>query len=393
MVSTTRSPSEQALDEADRLARTFAERAAEHDRDATFPHDNYADLAETGILRMSVPEELGGLGGGLPEVVGVLERVASGDGSTALSLAMHISPLGQWASVWRRTGDERLAGLLRRAAEGTLVWGALTAERGMANRMTDAATVARRTDGGYLLTGRKIFATNSAIATDFSTTARDPDAEGGPRLLLCAVSMDSPGIRVHPTWDTLGMRSTRSDDLELDGVFVPESAVVHSLPVGHLDRRVMETVWAWAMPAFASVYTGVANGALRWTVDRLTAAGKGTDPLVQDAVGHCRMLLESSRALIHRHVEDVVSRALHALEVQEAMARCITVKHVSAHNATEILQRLAEVNGGAAFGRALPFERMWRDVQAGPIMPMGSIAARQFVGATALGVEVAPVAP
>jgi alkylation response protein AidB-like acyl-CoA dehydrogenase len=393
MSTTISERGEQILAEADRLARTFAERAAEHDREATFPHDNYADLAEAGILRMSVPEELGGSGAGLPEVAAVLERVASGDGSTALSLAMHISPLGQWASVWRRTGDERLAGLLRRAAEGTLVWAALTAERGMTNRMTDATTLARRTDGGYLLTGRKIFATNSAIATDFSTTARDPDAEGGPRLLLCAVSMESPGIRVRPTWDTLGMRSTRSDDLELDGVFVPESAVVHSLPVGHLDRRVMETVWAWAMPAFASVYSGVARGALSWTVDRLTSAGRATDPVVQDAVGHCHMLLESSRALIHRHVEEVVSRALHALDVQEAMARCITVKHVAAHNATEILQRLAEVNAGAAFGRALPFERMWRDVQAGPIMPMGSIAARQFVGATALGVEVAPVAP
>src|SRR5690606_3913630 len=214
---------------------------------------------------------------------------------------------------------------------------------------TDATTIARRTDGGYVLTGRKIFATNSAIATDFSTTARFEDAEGGPRLLLCAVSMDSPGIRVHPTWDTLGMRSTRSDDLELDGVFVPESAVVHSLPVGHLDRRVMETVWAWAMPAFASVYTGIANGALRWTADRLVGAGQATDPVVQDAVGHCRMLLESSRAVIHRHDEEVVSRSLHPLAVQEAMARCITVQHLAAHNATEILQLLAEVTGGAAF--------------------------------------------
>jgi alkylation response protein AidB-like acyl-CoA dehydrogenase len=383
----------QILAEADRLAQTFAERAAEHDRDATFPHDNYADLAAAGVLRISVPEELGGLGGGLPEVVEVLERIASGDGSTALSLAMHISPLGQWASVWRRTGDDRLAGLLRRAAEGSLVWAALTAERGMANRMTDAATLARRTDGGYLLTGRKIFATNSAIATDFSTTARDPDAEGGPRLLLCAVAMNSPGIRVHPTWDTLGMRSTRSDDLELDNVFVPESAVVHSLPVGHLDRRVMETVWAWAMPAFASVYTGIAAGALQWTVNRLTNSGRATDPVVQDVIGDCHMQLESSRALIQRHVEEVVTRALHALGVQEAMGRCVTVKHIAANNAVTILQRLTELNGGAAFGRALPFERMWRDVQAGPIMPMGSIAARKFVGATALGIEVAPVAP
>lgn len=393
MSTTTSARSTEILADADRLARRFADRAAEHDREASFPFDNYADLADAGILRVSVPEELGGFGGGLPEVVGVLERIASGDGSTALSLAMHISPLGQWAGVWRRTGDERLAGLLRRAADGDLVWAALTAERGMANRMTDATTIARRTDGGYLLTGRKIFATNSAIATDFSTTARDEDAEGGPRLLLCAVSMDSPGIRVHPTWDTLGMRSTRSDDLEFDDVFVPDSAVVHSLPIGHLDRRVMETVWAWAMPAFAAVYTGVANGALRWTVHRLTASGGGTDPVVQDAVGHCRMLLESSRALIHRHVEEVVSRELHALEVQDAVARCITVKHVAAHNATEIAARLAEVNGGAGFGRALPFERMWRDVQAGPIMPMGSIAARRFVGATELGVAVAPVVP
>jgi alkylation response protein AidB-like acyl-CoA dehydrogenase len=392
MSTTTPDRGEQILAEADRLARTFAERAPVHDREASFPHDNYADLAAAGILRMSVPEELGGLGGGLPEVVGVLERIASADGSTALSLAMHVSPLGQWAGVWRRTGDERLAGLLRRAADGDLVWAALTAERGMANRMTDATTLARRTDGGYLLTGRKIFATNSAIATDFSTTARDPDADGGPRLLLCMVAMDSPGIRVHPTWDPLGMRATRSDDLEFDDVFVPESAVVHSLPVGHLDRRVMETVWAWAMPAFAGVYTGVAAGALRWTGERVAGSGRSDDPVVQDVVGDCHMLLESSRALIQRHVQEVVTRTLHTLDVQEAMARCITVKHVAAHNAVTILQRLTEVNGGATFGRALPFERMWRDVQAGPIMPMGSVAARRFVGATALGVEVAPVA-
>ena len=57
------------------------------------------------------------------------------------------------------------------------------------------------------------------------------------------------------------------------------------------------------------------------------------------------------------------------------------------------MQPHTELNGGAAFVRALPFERMWRDVLAGPIRPMGSVTARQFVGATALGVEVAPVAP
>jgi alkylation response protein AidB-like acyl-CoA dehydrogenase len=82
---------------------------------------------------------------------------------------------------------------------------------------------------------------------------------------------------------------------------------------------------------------------------------------------------------------------LHALGVQEAMARCVTVKHAAAGNAVTILRRLADLNGGAAFGRALSFERMWRDVQAGPVMPVSNIAARQFIGDHALGIAVAPV--
>lgn len=94
----------QLLTAADDLAGRFAARAAEHDRDATFPHDNYADLAEAGLLRMSVPTELGGSGAGMGDVVAVLEKLATGDGATALAATMHLSPMGQWAQVWRRTG-------------------------------------------------------------------------------------------------------------------------------------------------------------------------------------------------------------------------------------------------------------------------------------------------
>jgi alkylation response protein AidB-like acyl-CoA dehydrogenase len=376
---------------ADSLATVFAGRAAAHDRDATFPHDNYADLAGAGLLRMTVPEELGGLGAGLGDTVAVLERLAAGDGATALAVTMHISPLGQWAGIWRRTGNARLAGLLRRAAAGSLVWASVTGERGLRNDMTDARTTARRVPGGYVLTGRKTFATNTAVATDFSTTARDEDAEGGPRLLLCQVGMDLPGVRVHPNWNTLGMRGTRSDDLELDGVFVPDDAVVHSLPVHHMDRRILETVWAWAMPAFAAVYTGIAAGAFDWTVQRAVAGGRTDDPLVQDAVGECRILLESSRALIHRHVDEVTSRGLFDRDVQDGIARCALVKYAAANNAVQVVQRLVDVNGGAAYSADLPFERMWRDVQAATIMPMGNLAARKLIGADALGVATAPV--
>jgi alkylation response protein AidB-like acyl-CoA dehydrogenase len=304
---------------------------------------------------------------------------------------MHISPIGQWASVWRRTGNPRLADMLGRAARGELIWASITSEPGMRNDMTDARTAAVRVDGGYRLTGRKAYATNSAVATHCSTTARHEEADGGPRLLLCRIALDAPGVTIHQTWDTMGMRGTQSNDLVYENVFVADEDVVHSLPVGHLDALVFETVWSWAMGAFAAVYTGIAAGAVEWAASQLAARGKGTDPLVQDTVGECEILVESARALTYRHAQEVTSRRLFDLGVQEGIARCGLVKYVASNNATQVLRRLVDVLGGASYSRKLPYERMWRDAQAGTFMPMGNQAARKIIGASALGVPVAPV--
>lgn len=382
---------QELVDRAGKLADVFAERAAEHDRENTFPFRNYDDLREAGFLRLSVPTEFGGLGAGLPEILPVLERLAMGDPATALAVTMHISPLGQWANVWRRTGNPRLAEMLRKAAEGDLVWASVTSEMGLANDMTDAKTQAIKVDGGYRLTGRKSFATNTAVATHASTTARYEDADGGPRVLLCQIALDDPGITVHQTWNTMGMRGTQSNDLEMADVFVPDDSVVHSLPVKHLDARVLETVWAWAMPAFAAVYTGIGAGALDWAERMLDKRGRAADPVMQDVIGECEILVESSRALIHRHADEVSSGRLFEIGVQRGVSRCALVKYVASNNAVQVLQRLVDVVGGASYTKALPFERMWRDAQAGTFMPMGNLAARRIIGASALGHEQLPV--
>lgn len=382
---------QELVDIAGKLADTFAERSPEHDRDNTFPVENYDDLRAAGFLRLTVPTELGGQGASLEELVPVLERLAMGDGSTALAVAMHISPIGQWASVWRRTKNPRLEQLLREAAEDRLVWASITSEPGMRNDLTDARTAAVKVDGGFRLTGRKAYATNSTVATHCSTSARWEDAPGGPRVILCRVALDDPGVTIHKTWDTMGMRGTQSNDVAYDDVFVADEDVVHSLPVGHLDARVLETVWSWAMGAFAAVYTGIAAGALDWAVTQLAGRGKGTDPLVQDTIGECTILVESCRALTYRHAQEVTSRRLFDMGVQEGIARCALVKYVASNNATLVLRRLVDVLGGASFSRKLPYERMWRDAQAGTFMPMGNQAARKIIGASALGVAIAPV--
>ena len=113
------------------------------------------------------------------------------------------------------------------------------------------------------------------------------------------------------------------------------------------------------------------------------------------AVAEVEILLEQSRAMYTRHAAEVDGRRPRspAPTVQEGMARCAAVKHVCTENAIRAVDGLVEVAGGGAYSRAHPFERMWRDVQAGRFMPFDPPSARELIGASALGVPLAPAAP
>jgi len=380
---------QEIVDLAGQLADTFAERATTYDRENRFPVENYVELRESGYLTLTVPRELGGRGATLYDLVLAQERLAMGDGSTALAVNMHVSPIGQWASIWRSTGDERLEKLLRRVAAGEVVWASLTAEQGVANNLMDARTTATKVDGGYRISGRKMFCTNSVVATNFSFTARYDDPETGPRLGLFQTAKGD-GFEFVETWDTLGMRGTQSNDLQIEDAFVPDSALVHSLPVKHLDATVLKSVFCWAMATFGSVYLGIAAGAMDWTRQMVEQRERTRDPFVQSSFAQMELLLETARAVLYRHCQDVESAEILRIGVQKGFARAALAKVVPCNNAVEIMRHVVDVAGGAAFLRRFPLERMWRDVQAGPIMPYNNHQALQLLGATSLGVPLAP---
>lgn len=376
---------------ADSHVNVFRDRAAANDENNTFPFDNYADLRKSGLLNLSIPQELGGLGATQAEIVPVLERLASGDGATALAVNMHITPLGQWAAIWRQTKSPRLEGLLSSAAEGKLIWAAVTAEFGSPNLMTDARTRAEKVTGGYRVTGRKNFGTNTSIATHCSTTARYDDPQAGPTILMLKADLSDSNITIHPTWNMMGMRATQSNDLEFNGYFVADDDVVHSFPVGHLDSLVTETVFGWAQPAFAAIYTGIAGSALDWAKQQVRRRALLDDPRAQDAIADCEILIESSRALLFRHTSQFGTHQMFTeFDLQEVVAQSALVKHVATKNAVDVFTRLVDVVGGAAYVRSLPFERMWRDVQAGLFMPVSSAAAHELIAASSLGLTLAP---
>jgi alkylation response protein AidB-like acyl-CoA dehydrogenase len=381
------------VDLADGLAAEFAERAAEHDRDGSFPFENYERMAAAGYLGLTVPEELGGMGANLRDLLLAQEHLAGGCGSTALAVNMHVSPIGQLASLWRASGDPKLESFLKEAATGKVVYASMTAERGHSVLMKSTA-VAERVEGGYRVTGDKIFGTESAVCTQFTSMAQLDDPDAGPRVLFFRIPRDIEGMTVKQTWDTMGMRATQSNDFSLENVFVPEAAVFHSYPVGHFDAIMLKTVWGWAMPSFGSVYLGIAAGALAYARDVAQQRHRDGDPAVQRLFAEMEVLLETARAVLYRHADEIASGSLvEGLPVQDGMARAVLTKYVATNNAVQIVDKALEVVGGAGYYKRSPLERMYRDVRAGVIMPYNNLEAMELFGKTSLEIEVAPAIP
>jgi alkylation response protein AidB-like acyl-CoA dehydrogenase len=376
---------------AGRLADEFAERAGEHDRENTFPAENWDRMRDDGFLRLTVPKELGGMGGGLYDLFIAQERLAQGDASTALAVTMHLSPALQFAMAWRRLRDERNEWYLRGIADGRIVVASVTSEPGMGGALLDNRTTAHRVDRGYVVNGHKMFFTESEVCTHFISNARYDDPQLGPRMLAYRTAKDVPGIALKRTWDTMGMRATQSNDVLFEDLFVPEDEIFHSFPVGHFDARVQQSIFTVAVPSFGAVFLGIAEGGMEWARQHVLRGGKQHDGEVQRHFAEMEVLLEAARSTLYRHALEVDGGSYFSLPVQDGMARGNLVKYIATNNAVEIMDRVVHVVGGLGYHRRFPVERMYRDVRAGPIMPFNNLDAHRLFAETSLGIEPVPV--
>lgn len=381
------------LELAGRLGDRFAERAGEHDRENTFPTENWPAMAEAGYLALTVPAELGGFDADPSEFLLAQERLAQGDGATALAVDMHLTTCASFGSLWRQHPDERAERLLRGAAAGEVVFASCTSEAGYGGALEDCATIATPTNGGFLLNGRKIFFTESDVATHFTTCARLEHPDAGPHMVFFnGIPIDTPGLAIIRTWDTLGMRATQSNDLQLEDAFVPDEALFHAYPVGRLDATIGLTVMSLNVPSFGAIALGIATAGMESVRRSVIDRGRSADPEVQHAFAQMEILLESARAVLYRHAHELATFDRPAqLSVTDVYARGNLAKYVACQNAIAIMDHVMEIAGGVGYHRRFAIERLYRDVRAGAIMPYSSPDARKLFAASALGIEQSPV--
>jgi alkylation response protein AidB-like acyl-CoA dehydrogenase len=285
------------------LTAELAGYAADHDRTGDFPVKGIQAVHDAGLLTSTVGTAFGGSGAGVTDTVRTLAALGQGDPAVALITAMTLFAHAAQARTQAWPSDV-YAEVLAESAERPTLINALRVEPelGTPARGGLPATTARRTATGWSLTGHKIFSTG-AVALRWMQVWAKTD-EDPVRVGAFLVRADSPGITVDRTWNHLGLRASRSDDVTFDQVRVPAGHLIATDPAGLRDLNAL---------GIAAIYLGVARAARDWLTGYLrerTPANLGAPlaslPRFQVEVG----ALTRDHPL-ERHLRDVLCGRIH----------------------------------------------------------------------------------
>ncbi len=376
------------------LAADFAARSAEHDRDASHPIENYQRLREEGFCALSLPKEWGGAGVGLFGHTLAFEALAQGCPATALAFNMHASvvmPLLESSEVALAT-KRHLAELVvaeRRLIAGNFSEASTTSLIGA----RPLHTRARPAEGGYRITGRKMFA-SMLEAADYCLVLAYPEGAVSPSAgIMLLVPRTAPGRRVEANWDTLGMRATRSDSLILEECWVPHSAAVYrSDDIGPF--RLAHLNWFWG--SYTAVYLGVAAAAYEEAVRVVKtrqpqgyAQPLACHPDVRRQVAEMSVDLEAARLMTYRSAWLSDTQGPTA----ETTAALYRAKYMVGEAATRITRAALTLGGAHGIFKGSRLEQLFRDGALAPIQPPPADFCLFNVGLYELDLDPADLPP
>jgi len=365
---------------ARRLGREkFAERAARYDREAAFPTENYRDLHEAGLMGICIPKAYGGLGADFQTYCIVAAEIGRYCGSTALTFNMHVSSC-LWSGALvddlelpddlREAHNARRAIHYRRILDDGAIYAQPFSEGGAAAAGAVAfSTQARPVAGGWIVNGKKIFASLAGHADYYGALCTELHEGREPSrrdTLYLAIPANAKGVSVTGEWDPLGMRGTVSRTLLFDEVFVPEDAAL--MPRGVYFEAASR--WPHMFATLAPSYMGLAQAAYDFTVRYLRGEqpGAGTVkrrmyPTKQIAVAQMRIMLEQTKVLWFQAISEAGPNP-----TKDQLLRAWATQYTVMENANELAQLAIRTCGGQSMLKSLPLERIYRDSRCGALM-------------------------
>ena len=360
------------------LGAKFAERAPVHDKEASFPTQNYIDLRDAGFLKLVIPEDFGGYGFSLGEYATIGAEIGKYCGATALTFNMHTSSM-MWLRFMfemsnladnERTAFDRMREIqFAKVVNDGAIFSQPISEGGTNWTSDPIKTSCRKVDSGWVINGFKKFASLAGHCDYYSIVCtehfegKDPAHED---TMDFAVHKDAPGLSVVGEWDPLGMRGTSSRDLILKDVFVSEDDMM--MPAGVFGKTLSQ--WPHMMATLTPAYMGISQAAYDFTVQYLRGETPGQPPID-------RRVYPTKRAAVGRMFQKLTEmRCLWTAAFFEAgpfptkaeVMRIYAAQFAVMEGVQELAALAIRTCGGKSMLKSLPIERIYRDSRCGALM-------------------------
>ena len=357
----------------------FAARAAQWDKEASFPFANYEDLREQGFLKLCVPTAFGGAGADFPTYMMVAAEIGRFCGATALTWNMHICST-MWTGVLAdgiaMSEEQRAEHAARRQIhfarivnEGKLYAQPFSEGTAAAAGRAPFGTTAKKVEGGWLINGKKIWASLSGAADYYGVLCTEDKGDHHPDArdtLYISVPATAEGFSISGEWDPLGMRGTVSRNLAFKDVFVSDDEQL--MPRGIYFKGAQ--TWPAMFFTLSPTYLGVANAAYDFTVQYLRGEVPGEPPVKrrqfptkQITVAQMRLQLESMKSLFTRAIFEAKPNPS-----KDEKLRLYAAHHAVMEGANDLARLGIRTCGGQSMLKHLPLERLYRDSRCGALM-------------------------
>jgi alkylation response protein AidB-like acyl-CoA dehydrogenase len=348
------------------LAREqFAARAAEYDRTATFPSEDFEDLFRAGLHAPVVPKEYGGHGlgpytGDVFTLWMMTKEIARADLSLARCWEGHVNSLVLLDGMATEEQKSRwFKGVVERG-EKWVAWSGEPQAR-KPDEPIRFGTSVEKVDGGYIVDGNKAFAT-SASGAQWAILLVNTAGPGGVRhahagsldsVLMMACNLSDPSVEIDTSWwDPIGMRATASHLVHFRNTFIPD----HDL-IGYPGQYLKEGWQTCFIPHYAATFLGAAEAAYDYALNYITTQKKIEDPYVQHHIGQMSVNVETAHLWL-RHVARLWETGRY-LEAQIAGSRA---RHVVEHLAEDTVKECIRACGARCLIRPSSLERVYRDL-------------------------------
>ncbi len=360
------------------LARRIAQEKfkpirAEMDEKAEFPWEMVKVLRESDMFGIYLPEEYGGLGGGVMELCLAVEELSRVCGGMSLSLAataLATFPILLFGS------EEQKKKYLPRLATGEILAAFALTEPEAGSDAGATKTVARKDGDHYVLNGTKCFITNGSVADIATVIAMTDKAKGSRGASAFIVEKGTEGFSVGKEEHKMGIRASSTSELIFEDCRVPAENLIAREGMGFIVA--MKTL-DQSRPGVASQALGIAQGALDAAVEYARQRKQFDRPIIsfqglQWMLADMAARVEAVRALVYS-----VARAIDAGEKRIAKEAAIC-KLFASDTAMSVTTDAVQILGGYGYMKEYPVEKMMRDAKITQIYEGTNQIQRDVIG-------------